>query len=115
MTKRKQSKTVEMCNDCICNTEDKREEIYVNLMHCLKLRWQKELQQELQNHVSSNDVHTVVNEITPELHEDHPVVQHNNFRNRQCNYFLLPIGQRCNIDGYIIDHTPYFDVGECNW
>ena len=27
---------------------------------------------------------------------------------------MLPIGQRCNIDDYILDHTPYFDVVECN-
>ena len=83
-------------------------------MHHLKLRRQQELQHELQNHVSLNDVNTVVNENTPELHEDHPVVQQNNFRNRQCNYFLLPIGQRCNMDGYIFDHKPFFDVVQFN-
>ena len=83
-------------------------------MHCLKLRLQQEHQQELQNHVSLNDVHTVVNENTPALHEYHPVFQQNNSRNRQSNYFLLPIGQRCNMYGYIIDHKPYFDVVQCN-
>ena len=75
-------------------------------MHCLKLQCQQELQQELGTHVSSNDVNTVVNETTPESHEHHPIGYQNNVRNRQCNYFLLPIGLCCNMDGYIIDHTP---------
>ena len=75
---------------------------------------QQELQQELQIHVSLNDVNTVVNETTPESHEHHPVVHQNSVRNLQCNYLLLPIGQSCNMDGYIIENKPYFDVGEYN-
>ena len=59
-------------------------------------------------------MHTVVNKTTPESQEHHPVGHQNNVRNIQCNYFLLTIGQRCNMYGYSIDHTPYFDVGECN-
>ena len=83
-------------------------------MHRLKLRRQQELQQDLQTHVSLNDVNTVVNENTPESHEHCPVFHQNSVRNRQCNYFLLPIAQHCTMDGYIIDHKPYSDVGECN-
>ena len=83
-------------------------------MYHLKLRCQQELQQELQTHVSLNDVNTGVHETTHESHEHHPTGYQNNVRHRQCNYLLLPIGLRCNMDGYIIDHTPYFDVGECN-
>ena len=37
MKKQKRSKTVNMCNDCMCNTKGKREEIYAKLMHPLKL------------------------------------------------------------------------------
>ena len=49
-----------------------------------------------------------------ESHEHHSTGYQNNVRNRQCNYLLSPIGLRCNMDGYIIERTTYFDVGECN-
>ena len=114
MTKRKHSKTVTMCNECKYNTLKTKEEIYAGLMYCLKLRCQQELQQELRTHVSINHVNTGVHETMNESHEHHPTGYQNNVRNRQCNYLLLPIGLRCNMDGYIIERTTYFDVGECN-
>ena len=114
MTKRKQTKTVTLCGECNYNSLKTKDEIYASVMHRLKLRRQQELQQELRTQVSIHNVNTGVHETTLAIHELPLTDDQNNVSNRQCNYRLLPIGLRCNMDRYVIERTPYFDVGECN-